>query len=58
VCCGAGTANCDGSAANGCETTLASDAQNCGACGHVCGMGQHCSASACVAGTGCDGGPC
>ncbi len=34
--CGGGTANCDGSAANACESTLASDAGNCGVCGAAC----------------------
>jgi hypothetical protein len=48
LCCGAGTANCDGSAANGCEAMLASDAKNCGSCGHACAMTQSCSSSACV----------
>ena len=33
--CLAGFADCDGNAANGCETSL-STTQNCGSCGHVC----------------------
>ncbi|MEO7113209.1 MAG: hypothetical protein ABI183_22410 [Polyangiaceae bacterium] len=33
---------------------LASDANNCGTCGHACGTGNYCSASACV--QGCTGG--
>jgi hypothetical protein len=34
--CHAGFANCDSGNANGCETNLASDVKNCGACGQVC----------------------
>ncbi len=32
-------------------TSLATDPANCGACGHACGAGQNCAASACVYGT-------
>jgi hypothetical protein len=42
--CSAGTSDCDGNAANGCETDVRT-AANCGACGHACGDGQTCSAS-------------
>ncbi|MDB4930635.1 MAG: uncharacterized protein JWM10_3119 [Myxococcaceae bacterium] len=62
--CAPGFANCDGSAANGCEITPASDVANCGACGHacalanaspVCGNGA-CAIGACAAGyADCDG---
>ena len=34
--CAMGFGNCDGNVANGCESTLASDAKNCGACGYAC----------------------
>ncbi len=34
--CSAGFGNCDGKASNGCEDTLSSDANNCGACGNAC----------------------
>jgi hypothetical protein len=34
--CRAGFGDCDGSAANGCETTLATSAAHCGACGNTC----------------------
>jgi hypothetical protein len=34
--CSAGTADCDQSATNGCETNIATDTQNCGGCGVVC----------------------
>jgi hypothetical protein len=46
--CAAGFADCDGLAANGCETELNS-AQNCGACGKAC-ENSHGSAS-CASGT-------
>lgn len=34
--CATGTADCDRSASNGCETTLATDADHCGACSTSC----------------------
>jgi hypothetical protein len=45
--CNAGWADCDGSAANGCENDLLSDA-HCGACGRACGAGTACRAGTCV----------
>ncbi|MDP3221337.1 MAG: hypothetical protein Q8S73_45055, partial [Deltaproteobacteria bacterium] len=42
--CAANFGDCDGSAANGCEAPLLTDAQNCGACGNRCASGV------CVAG--------
>jgi hypothetical protein len=48
VACDAGFADCDGNAANGCETNLRSDIGNCGACGHSCGQGQTCVAGVCT----------
>ncbi len=45
--CATGFANCDGSAANGCETSTQTDGNNCGRCGNVCGV-LTCSAGACV----------
>ncbi len=36
--CNDGFADCDKSAANGCEITTLSDAKNCGACGKDCGV--------------------
>jgi hypothetical protein len=42
--CATNFGNCDGSAANGCEAPLLTDAQNCGACGNRCASGV------CVAG--------
>ncbi|MBL8603585.1 MAG: hypothetical protein JNK72_16795 [Myxococcales bacterium] len=51
--CAAGTANCDMNNANGCETNIASNTLNCGACGRSCMVGQACApgtggAGACV----------
>jgi len=62
--CNTGFANCDLSAANGCEVNTRTDASNCSACGNVCripGGTNVCAAgvclvSACGAGLGdCDG---
>ena len=39
--CNAGFADCNGSGIDGCETSLANDANNCGACGHVCSAGPN-----------------
>ncbi len=36
LCCPPGGANCDNNTFNGCEVDLGTDANNCGACGHVC----------------------
>ncbi len=49
--CNAGWADCDHNAANGCETNLSSDQQNCGACGSVCSANNAtgaCSAGICA----------
>ncbi len=42
--CGAGYADCNGKLGDGCEIVLASDPNNCGKCGQVCG-GAHASPS-------------
>ncbi|MDB4929548.1 MAG: hypothetical protein JWM10_2032, partial [Myxococcaceae bacterium] len=39
--CGAGFADCNGVASDGCETSVATNT-NCGACGLACGGGQNC----------------
>ncbi|MBQ9818027.1 MAG: hypothetical protein IJM59_11280 [Proteobacteria bacterium] len=44
--CEAGYADCDGNTANGCESLLASDANNCGICGKSCSEGG-CQNSTC-----------
>ncbi len=42
-----GYANCDGTLANLCEVTIATDDANCGACGNACTMGQRCIDGTC-----------
>lgn len=44
--CNANFGNCDGVAANGCEASLLTDANNCGVCGKSCG-GQACTNGSC-----------
>ena len=44
--CTAGYAICDGNEAEGCQISLADDAQNCGACGHDC-LGGACQDALC-----------
>ncbi len=46
--CNAGFADCDGSAANGCEVNLSNTASNCGRCGNVCASGVACVVGACL----------
>lgn len=62
--CAAGYGNCDGSAANGCERGLLTDATNCGGCGVACRPANAtgacaagvCGVGACATGYGnCDG---
>jgi len=55
--CDEGFADCDSDDSNGCETDLASDDANCGACGAMCSGGS-CAASSCLVnprGDGSDG---
>jgi len=40
--CDAGYADCNGDLTDGCESTLSTDAKNCGACGNACAGGQVC----------------
>jgi hypothetical protein len=51
LCCAAGTADCNGNPADGCEATLATDPHNCGRCGVACGTNISCVAGECT-------GPC
>jgi hypothetical protein len=62
--CNAGYADCDGSAANGCEVNIATSVSNCGGCGNVCSTPNgtpacssgSCTVASCNAGYGnCDG---
>jgi MYXO-CTERM domain-containing protein len=62
--CDAGYANCNRNPADGCEISLADDAENCGACGVACNLSHataacdqaSCVVAACEAGHGdCDG---
>ncbi|MFO0607205.1 MAG: fibrinogen-like YCDxxxxGGGW domain-containing protein [Polyangiales bacterium] len=46
--CSAGFANCDGSAANGCEVNVNVDNANCGGCGRACAAGQVCASGTCM----------
>ncbi len=48
IACSTGFGDCDGDAANGCETNTAVSATHCGRCGNVCGAGQSCTAGVCV----------
>ncbi len=56
--CSTGYGNCDGSAANGCEVALTTNAAHCGACGRACALPHAtavCAAGACSVGT-CEAG--
>jgi hypothetical protein len=45
--CATGFGDCDGNAANGCETDLTASSASCGACGNVCPAGFVCSLGSC-----------
>jgi hypothetical protein len=49
--CNPGFANCDGNAANGCETNLNDSTAHCGRCGNSCGPGVVCTAGICGSGS-------
>ncbi len=47
--CSPGSADCDGNTCDtGCETDIAGDPANCGACGHACAAGQVCQNGKCL----------
>jgi len=46
--CAMGFGNCDGMAANGCETNTQTSAAHCGACNNACPSGQSCAAGVCT----------
>ncbi len=48
--CNAGSSDCDGNPANGCESNTATDLANCGACGKKCGTTNTDAATKCEAG--------
>lgn len=47
--CASGYQNCDATAANGCESAMATDPANCGSCGAACAGDQICKNGACAA---------
>ncbi len=49
--CNVGWANCDGITANGCETNLSNNVNNCNACGNVCVPTANVTSVSCVNGT-------
>jgi hypothetical protein len=49
--CNPGTLDCNGSPADGCEVTPASDRSNCGVCGKICAVGGSCVNGGCTCGT-------
>ena len=50
--CSPGLSDCDGSAANGCETDVSVDSNNCGGCNHAC------NSEACLINAVCSNGVC
>ncbi|MFO0626674.1 MAG: hypothetical protein U0325_13755, partial [Polyangiales bacterium] len=54
--CAAGSGDCDGEPSNGCEASLRTDANHCGACGVQCAAGVACDNGACQSSCGADAG--
>jgi hypothetical protein len=50
VSCPAGTGDCDGNPANGCETNVNTDSNNCGKCGVTCAGHANSTSGTCVSG--------
>ena len=48
VSCNVGWADCNGNSSDGCEVNVATDPNNCGACGNRCGADKTCVSSVCV----------
>lgn len=46
--CEGGYGDCDGQAANGCETDVASDPAHCGGCAEACASGERCEEGTCM----------
>lgn len=51
--CTTGFADCNGNAADGCETNITGDRANCGACGRVCPGNQVCVSGSCWVPSSC-----
>ena len=52
--CQANYGDCDGSSANGCETYVTDNFNNCGRCGNRCATGQYCGGATCRSGCPAD----
>jgi hypothetical protein len=53
IACHIGFGDCNGNAADGCETDVSGDENNCGACGHVCAGAETCQSGVCVGAPTC-----
>jgi hypothetical protein len=48
ITCSPGWGDCDNNAANGCETNITNNSQNCGSCGNKCASNELCTNGKCV----------